>query len=93
MTVTLVLPPQLRDLLGGAPEVRLEGDLGTVGRVLAALRREAPAVYDRLLTEQHNLRPHLNVFVQGEDIRWTGGMETPVAEGSQVVFLTAVSGG
>jgi sulfur-carrier protein len=93
MSVTVVLPPQLRELVGGAKAVPLHGSLVTVADVFEALRREVPAVYDRLLTERHQLRPHLNVFVDAEDIRWSGGVGAPVHDGCEVVFLTAVSGG
>ena len=93
MSVTVVLPPRLRELVGGSKEIPIEGRPATVAELLEALRKQAPAVYDRLLTEQHELRPHLNVFVGQEDIRWSGGLRTPLDEGSQVLFLTAVSGG
>lgn len=93
MSVTVVLPPQLRELAGGAKELPLEGRPATVAELFEALRAQAPAIYDRLLTERHELRPHLNVFVGHDDIRWSGGVRTPLDEGSRVLFLTAVSGG
>lgn len=93
MSVTVVLPPQLRELAGGETELPLQGRLATVAELFEALRVQAPAVYDRLLTERHELRPHLNVFVGREDIRWSGGTQTPLSEGSRVLILTAVSGG
>jgi molybdopterin converting factor small subunit len=46
-----------------------------------------------LLTERRELRPHVNVFVGREDIRWSGGLGTPLADGSEVVILPSVSGG
>ncbi|MCG6990095.1 MAG: MoaD/ThiS family protein [Gemmatimonadetes bacterium] len=96
MSVTVVLPSQLRELAGGRSAVLLEGGvggMGTVGDALAALRVAHPAVYDRLLTERRELRPHVNVFVGREDIRWSGGLGTPLADGSEVVILPSVSGG
>lgn len=93
MSVTVVLPSQLRELAGGRPSIPLDGEVGTVGEALDALRATAPGVYDRLLTERRELRPHVNVFVGREDIRWSGGLGTPVSEGSEVVILPAVSGG
>jgi molybdopterin converting factor small subunit len=93
MSVTVVLPPRLRELVGGSKELPIQGRPATVAELFEALREQAPAVYDRLLTERHELRPHLNVFVGQEDIRWSGGVGTPLGEGSQVLFLTAVSGG
>jgi sulfur-carrier protein len=93
MSVTVVLPAQLRDLAHGRSAVSLEGGMHTVGDALDALRAAHPAVWDRLLTEQRELRPHVNVFVGRDDIRWSGGLETPVGDGSEVVILPSVSGG
>jgi molybdopterin synthase sulfur carrier subunit len=93
VSVTVVLPSQLRELAGGRTSVALEGRPGTVGEALEALRAAAPGVYDRVVTERRELRPHINVFVGREDIRWSGGLGTPLAEESEVVILPAVSGG
>ena len=93
MTVTLVLPGQLRDLAAGRSSLSVSTVGGTVGDTFDALRAELPAVYDRIFTEQRELRPHVNVFVDGSDIRWGGRLDTPVSEGSEVVVLPAVSGG
>lgn len=93
MSVTVLFPAQLRDLTGGAGSIALEGALGTVGDTLRALRETLPAVYDRVVTEQGEVRRHVNVFVGREDIRWSGGLETPVADEAEVVILPSVSGG
>ncbi|MGD8321870.1 MAG: MoaD/ThiS family protein [Gemmatimonadota bacterium] len=93
MTVTLLLPSQLRDLTGGRGSIVLDVGVPTVGDAFEALRSTAPAVYDRILTERHEVRPHVNVFVGREDIRWSGGLDTPLREGSEVVVLPSVSGG
>ncbi len=66
---------------------------GTVGGILGELRVAHPGLYDRLVTEQGLLRPHVNIFVDGENIRFTGGLETAVAAGSEVLVLPAISGG
>ncbi len=65
----------------------------TVGEVLGELRVAHPGLYDRLMTEQGVLRPHVNIFVDGENIRFTGGLDTAVAAGSEVFVLPAISGG
>ena len=64
-----------------------------VGGVLGALRASHPGLYDRLMTEQGALRPHVNIFVDGENIRFTGGLETRVGAGSEILVLPAISGG
>lgn len=52
-----------------------------------------PGVRDRVLTEQGEVRPHVNVFVGDESIRYTGGLATPLGEGAEVSIVPAVSGG
>lgn len=91
--VTVILPWQLRELAGGAGTVALEEPVDTVAAALLALKVEHPGVYDRLCTETRELRPHVNVFVGREDIRWTGGLQTPVGDGTEVIILPSVSGG
>jgi molybdopterin synthase sulfur carrier subunit len=92
VSVTLVVPGPLRDLSGGQSTVGLEAH-GTVADAFAELQRRLPALYDRIFTEQRELRPHVNVFVDRSDIRWSGGLETPIERGSEVVVLPSVSGG
>lgn len=93
MSVTLVLPGQLRPLAAGRATVSLDPGGATVADAFEALRAELPGVYDRILTEQRELRPHVNVFVGRADIRWSGGLQTPAPDGSELVILPAVSGG
>ena len=93
MSITVILPDPLRELAGGHAKIELEGALATVGDALSSLRVRYPGVYDRILTEQGRLRPHINVFVGRDDIRWSGGLGTPLAESNEVLILPAVSGG
>lgn len=48
---------------------------------------------DRVLTEQGEVRPHVNVFVGEESIRYTGGLATPLTDGAEIAIVPAVSGG
>ena len=93
MSVRFVVPGQLRDLVGGRATVEIDADVTSVKEAFDALRAVHPGVYDRVLTEQRQLRPHVNVFVGRDDIRWSGGLETPVVPGSELVILPSVSGG
>lgn len=93
MSVTLVVPGPLRDVTGGRSTVGLEVEGGTVGQAFDALRAELPALWDRIFTEQRELRPHVNVFVGAADIRWSGGLETPLDDADELVILPSVSGG
>lgn len=91
--VTFVLPGQLRDLNGGRSRISVGEPCETAWEAFTALRGEHPAVYERIFTERREVRPHVNVFVDGADIRWSGGLDTPVEEGSELLILPAVSGG
>ena len=62
---------------------------GTVGSALDELDGPVPGLRDRLVQEGPTLRPHINVFVDGEP----GDLDTPVAAGSTVHVIPAVSGG
>lgn len=91
--VRIVLPEALRELAGGRGLVEVAGDAGAVGEVLGALHASHPGLYDRLMTEHGTLRPHVNIFVDAENIRFTGGLETAVGAGSEIFVLPAISGG
>jgi sulfur-carrier protein len=91
MSVTVRIPTQLRSLAGGSSEVSVEG--ATVAEVLKSLDAAHPGFNDRLFDEGGALRRFINVFVADEDIRFAGGLETPVAEGTTVSIVPAVAGG
>jgi molybdopterin converting factor small subunit len=93
VSVSVVLPDQLRGLVPGGGVLEVGGDAGTVRGALEAVRRHHPAVYDRIVTERGEVRPHVNVFVGRDNIRWMEGLETRVQDGAEVVILPAVSGG
>lgn len=91
--VRVVLPAPLRELTGGEAALRLGGRPATVRDALRELKRAHPAVHDRLVTEQGELREHVNVFVGKESVRRTGGLDTPLGEEHEILVLPAVSGG
>jgi len=93
MSVTFMIPGPLRSLAGDRDEVRVSGAPGSLSEALALLWRECPAVRDRVLTERGEVRPHINIFVDGESIRDAGGLGTRVREGAEIFILPALSGG
>jgi len=93
MTVRFVIPGPLLDYTNDEGEVRVEGDAGSVGDALALLWSRHPAIRDRIVTEQNEVRPHVNIFVNGESIRFSGGLRTSIEDGAEVIILPAVSGG
>lgn len=93
MEITVELPGALRPYAAGSPEVRLEARCRTVGDALGALAGRYPGVVDRVVDERGAVRRHVNVFVDGDDIRFLDGLSTAVREGSTIVIFPAVSGG
>ena len=93
MPVTVRIPGPLRNLAGNRDEVRLSATPTSLSEVLAMLWTEVPAVRDRVLTEQGEVRPHINIFVDGESIRDVGGLGTRVRHDSEIFILPALSGG
>jgi MoaD family protein len=91
MAVRVKIPTQLRAAAGGESELELDGS--TVGEVLAALFDRHGELRDRLSDDTGGLRRFVNVYVDGEDIRFTDGLATPVADGQEVQVLPAVAGG
>jgi molybdopterin converting factor small subunit len=93
MAITFMIPGPLRELAGERAEVRIEEAAGTVGEALALLWTVCPAVRDRVLTELGEVRQHVNIFVEDQNIRDAGGLDAPVRDGAEIYILPAVSGG
>ncbi len=91
MTVTVKIPTQLRGVTGGEAETSVD-DATTVGEVLDGLYERFDELRDRI-AEDGGLRRFVNVYVEGEDIRFLDGLETPVEDGDEVTILPAVAGG
>jgi len=93
VTITFHLAGFLRSFSGGAREVRLEVPGATVGDALRVLAERHPGISSRVLDEQGSVRRHVNVFIGDLSIRDTGGLSTPLHDGSTISLLAAVSGG
>jgi molybdopterin converting factor small subunit len=93
MPITVHLPGPLSAYAGGARRVVLSSSPGSVGEALAQLTALHPGVRDRVLDEQGRVRPHVNLFVDRESVRHTGGLETPLPAGATLSIIPAVSGG
>ncbi len=93
MPLTFVIPGALREFSAGRADVRVEAPASTAGEALRALWRECPGARDRVMTERGEIRQHINVFVDGVNIRFAGGLDAPVADGAEIIILPAVSGG
>ncbi len=93
MPVIFHIPGALRDFTGGRSKVEIEHSPATLADALSALWTLYPGVRDRITTEQGQLRQHINVFIGDENVRYTGGLASPVSAGSEISIVPAVSGG
>jgi molybdopterin converting factor small subunit len=84
------VPPVLREDAGGAREVEASGT--TVREVLEDLAQRLPALGARIY-DGTDIRSYVNVYVDGEDVRTRGGLDSPVREDATVVLLPAMAGG
>jgi len=84
------VPPVLREDAGGAREVQASG--ATVRELLENLSAQLPTLGERIY-DGEEIRPFVNVYVDGEDVRLRSGLETPVRADTTVILLPAMAGG
>jgi len=89
--VTVRIPTVLRAATDGHTTVAVEG--ATVGDVLQRLAADHPGVREQVFRDDGALHRFLNVYVNDDDVRYTGGLGTAVAAGDEVTLLPAVAGG
>jgi sulfur-carrier protein len=90
MAIEVRIPTILRTYTGG--EKAVPGDGATLTELIDNLETAHPGIKDRLI-EGDELRRFVNVYVNDEDVRFTGGLGTTLSDGDQVVVLPAVAGG
>jgi sulfur-carrier protein len=98
MDVRVRVPTQLRDLVAGAAVVEVTvGDASdgvtSVASVLDALAKQHPALERRIRDELGQTRPHVNLFVDADNVRDRDGPATPIRAGEELSIIPAVSGG
>jgi molybdopterin synthase sulfur carrier subunit len=94
MTVQLLLPRLLADCAGGRTSMAVDlPDPATVTVLLDALAAEHPVFDRRVRDETGALRRHVNVYVDGEEVRRLAGLATPVPAGAEVMVMQSVAGG
>ena len=90
MSVEVRVPTILRAYTGGDKIVTGEG--ADLRALIADLDSRYPGIGERLIDEQ-GLRRYVNVYLNDEDVRFLGGLDTVVADGDSVTILPAVAGG
>lgn len=87
------IPGALREFSGGRAQVDIAINPATVDQALLVLWTLCPGMRDRVVTEQGEVRAHINIFVGDENIRYSGGLATPLSVESVISIVPAVSGG
>ncbi|MEU0564398.1 MoaD/ThiS family protein [Nonomuraea sp. NPDC005983] len=90
MAIEVRIPTILRNYTDGAKSVDAEG--ATLDELISNLESRHPGLKDRLV-DQGTLRRFVNVYLNDEDVRFLGGLGTPVSDGDTVTVLPAVAGG
>lgn len=91
MDIEVTLPPLLRDSVNGRYPVRIAGR--TLDEALSALREEHPLLRVHLYDERGRTRPHVLIYLNGDNISWLDSLDVPLRPGDQIHVLQAVSGG
>jgi molybdopterin synthase sulfur carrier subunit len=94
MAIEVRIPTILRTYTGGDKAVDASGE--TLAALIDDLEAHHPGIKDRLIEDKDgsdDLRRFINVYVNDEDVRFTGGLGTELSDGDQVVVLPAVAGG
>ncbi len=88
---TVFIPAVLRPNVGGVKSLPVDG--GSIREVVDALVAQHPALGSQLLTTDGDLNRFVNVYVNGQDVRYLAGLDTPVAPADEVRLLPAMAGG
>ena len=91
MGVMVRIPTPLRRMTGGADKVEL--DVNDLSQMIDKLESDYPGFKERLLDEDGELRYFVNIYVNGEDIRFDQGLQTSIKSGDEISIVPAVAGG
>ncbi len=91
MSVVVRIPTPLRRVTGGQDKASVDGD--NLVQVIESLEAQYPGLKERLCDESGDLRHFVNIYVNGEDVRFLDGLETAISSGDEVSIVPAVAGG
>jgi len=91
MSLKVVIPAPLRKYTQGAETVEVEP--GTVQEVLESLNKEFPGFRNSVCDESGSIRRFINIYIEGEDVRFLENLSTKVTDGAEVAIVPAISGG
>ena len=91
MSLKVVIPAPLRKFTQGAESVEVEP--GTVQEVLETLNSRFPGFRASVCDESGSIRRFINIYINGEDVRFLENLSTQVDDGAEVAIVPAISGG
>lgn len=91
MGIRVRVPTPLRRFTGGVDEVPADGD--SVRAVIEDLERRHPGMRERLLDEKGDLRRFVNIYLNGDDIRFLSQLNSRVKDGDDISIIPAIAGG
>ena len=91
MSINVKSPTPLRSITNGQESIVL--DTSKVADCLSQLEGEFPGIKERLMDETGEIRHFVNVYVNGEDVRFLDGLDTKLKNGDEISIVPAVAGG
>ncbi len=91
MSITVRIPTPLRRVTNGEDKVTVEGS--NLNEIIGSLDDQYPGIKARICDDQGDLRNFVNVYVNGEDVRFLEGLETSTKTGDEISIVPAVAGG
>ena len=91
MPVTVRIPTPLRRMTNGQDKVEMEAS--TLSAMIENLEASYPGVKERLIDENGELRYFVNIYLNGEDVRFLDGLDTSAGSGDEISIVPAVAGG
>ncbi|MGQ9571607.1 MAG: ubiquitin-like small modifier protein 1 [Dehalococcoidia bacterium] len=91
MSVTVRIPTPLRKITGDQDAVSANG--GNLAQCIDSLEASYPGLKERLCDESGEIRRFVNIYVNGEDVRFLQGLATPLKDDDEVSIVPAVAGG
>ena len=91
MSATVKIPTPLRKLTNGETTVDVDG--ATVSAIVESLESAYPGMRERLIDESGDLRHFVNIYLNGEDVRYLDGLKSPVGDKDELSIVPAVAGG
>mgnify|MGYP001342357697 FL=1 len=91
MSTVVRIPTPLRRVTNGDDKASVDGE--SLSEIINDLESQYPGIKERLCDENEELRHFVNIYINGEDVRFLDGLQTNVSEGDEISIVPAVAGG